>query len=153
MCISTMISFISCDGGSYYTRLASYPELTNDLLSAEIVTDHNNDGINATVVKVLDIEKVKDNVLSKIAEKELQCNMGPRDATGQKSAVCGIRLKYSNKTIVIDEFEIAYYDEFGKFTGYHSPLGNSSNSHMIDPYSNDDYRNIINSFINEELET
>lgn len=69
LCISTMISFISCDGGGYYTKL-SYSELTNNLLSAEIVTGYTSDGMdNVSIIKVLDIETVKDNLLSKITQK------------------------------------------------------------------------------------
>lgn len=139
LCISTIISFISCDGANYYTRLASYSELTNDLLSAEIITGY--DSSNISVVKILDIERVKCDLLTKIAEQELLCCGAP--ASQKYTSVYRIRLNYADYTLIFDEFAISHFDASGNFSRWRTK------SHSL--LSNDNYRNTILSFLDEEL--
>ena len=140
LCISTMISFISCDGGGYYTKL-SYSELTNNLLSAEIVTGYTSDGMdNVSIIKVLDIETVKDNLLSKITQKKQLCTHGPTIP----KATYGIRLNYPDQTIIFDEYTIIHYDASGKMSNY-------TEKSFIIATTNNEYRNTITSFLDEEL--
>lgn len=137
--ISILFAFISCDGYGY-TISISYEELVENLMSAEIVVGYQTGEIE--IVRVLDIVKVKCDLFEKISEKDIKCQKGPREY----DAIYGLRLIYPNQTLILDEFTIYHFNASGEFSKF------GTKSHMINA-SNNEYKNSISAFLNENLST
>lgn len=137
--IISLIYHISSCSGMPYDMQFSNGDFTDGLVSAELISGHLSKEENYDVISTLDLEDVKENLISKIVDKTFSGFKGP----GISECSVAVKLTYSdNSYYLICQYHIWFYDSNGTY----SPL--TEKSHNTRDY---DYIEIVEAYFSELL--